>query len=77
MATIKLICLNADLTHYNFLQLLGGDIQRKLAVKSCELRKAEFTIRRYKVATEKLLQFVEVKHKPENEYFIDTSHFFK
>ena len=36
-------------------------VQKRLAVLGCQLRKAEVSKKTYEVATEKLLQFVEVR----------------
>lgn len=37
-----------------------SDIGIRLAVKNCELKKKDDALRRYKVATEQLCQFIEV-----------------
>lgn len=37
-----------------------SDISTRLAVKDCELKKKDDALRRYKVATEQLCQFIEV-----------------
>ena len=43
-----------------FLFQEGAAVQKRLAVLGCQLRKAEASKKRYEVATEKLLGFVEV-----------------
>jgi hypothetical protein len=43
-------------------ELTSSDMSKKLAVKDCELRKKDRAMRRYEVATEKLLDFVENCH---------------
>ncbi|XP_038055417.1 syntaxin-binding protein 4-like [Patiria miniata] len=39
------------------------ELQKRIAVMSCELRKAEISKKTYEVATEKLLQFAELVHE--------------
>lgn len=41
------------------------ELKRRLAAVDCQLRKEQKVVRRYEVATEKLLQFVEVTTKNE------------
>lgn len=38
----------------------NDELKRRLAAVDCQLRKEQKAVRRYEVATEKLLQFVEV-----------------
>lgn len=38
------------------------ELRRRLAAVDCQMRKEKKAVRRYEVATEKLLQFVEVFH---------------
>ena len=47
------------------------DLQKRLAVLGCELRKAEISKRTYEVATQRLLQYAEVNTiKVYNLWFI-------